>query len=230
MSIRTPLRLAVWVMERCGVDPAVVGDVAELDLVHPSNVQLAREMSVAVTRRVAAGIRRNRLLAVRRAVTAAGVLWVLSYTAAGHAPVNLAATLHVDHVSSGWLDGSAAPGRTRVVPAVTFDIKNVSDAPLGPVQLNVVFRRTSDAHDWSDVFRRAATRRQPLAPGAGTATMSIESAAGYTGDESGDRLLQHAQFVDATATIYARQGSEEWTSLGSYPVQRVLIAHTQPQR
>ena len=223
MTMRTPLRIAVWLMERCGVDDPVLGDVIELDMVSPSNLQLVRDVLGAICRRMAAGVRKNRPQAIRRAATGAAVVWVVSYTAAGHQPVNLADALHVEHASAGWLDGTDSTGRTRVVPSVSFELKNAGTVPLAPVQVNVVFRRASESHDWSDGFRRAAPRRDPLDPGETTATLSVESSAGYTGSDPGARLLDNTRFVDVTVTIYARQGSEDWTSLGSYPVQRALI-------
>lgn len=222
MTARPPLRVAVWLMERCRVDDAVIGDLIELDHTHRSSRRLWREALMAIGRSTAARVGHDAPQTVRRVATAAGVVWVLSYTAAGHQPVDLGSVLRVEHVSTGWLD-AAADGRTRVVPSVAFELKNVGSAPLAPVQVNVVFRRASDAHDWSDAFRRAATRRQPLAPGASTGPITVESPAGYTGSDPGIRLLDNTQFVDAAVTIYARQGSEGWMSLGSYPVERVLV-------
>lgn len=221
MSMRSPLRMAVWVLERCGVDEPVLGDVIELDAAHPSNVQLVREVLVAVSRHAGASFRGNQPQALRRLATVAGVAWLLSYTAAGNQPVNLAASLNVVHMTTGWREMTA--DRTRIVPSVEFELKNVGGVPLAPVQVNVVFRRASESHDWSDAFRRAATRRNPLTPGASTPTLTVESTAGYTGDDPGARMLDNTQFVDVAVTIYARQGSEDWTTLGSYDVQRVLI-------
>ncbi len=47
-------------------------------------------------------------------------------TAACGPPMDLSTGLQVDAVSSGWLDAGNVDGKNKVVPAVSFRLKNAS--------------------------------------------------------------------------------------------------------
>jgi hypothetical protein len=128
----------------------------------------------------------------------------------------------VEAVSGGWFETDTPSGRTRLVPTVSFQLKNVSDATVPSVQVNVLFRRITESHEWSDVFRRAITSRG-LMSGSTTEPITVLSSAGYTGDEPTAHLLRHSQFVDTAVSIYARHGSGDWTCLGEYPIPREIV-------
>ena len=52
----------------------------------------------------------------------------------------------------------------------------------------------------------------------------MKSQLGYTGSEqSRQEMLQNAHFVDAKVELSAKYGSQQWTRLGSYPINRQLI-------
>ena len=55
--------------------------------------------------------------------------------------VDARAALQIESVSSGWVDAGSAGGSHKIVPSVSFRVKNASASTLAPVQVNAIFRR-----------------------------------------------------------------------------------------
>lgn len=219
------LRAAVRIMDRCGVDDAVVGDLLEMWEARPSTWRLWREVMVALVSRGMRHVRDNGPQTFRRLATLGAVAWLFVYLIPSSPHIDIASSVHVEDVSGGWLETDAGFGRTKLLPTVTFQLRNVSGAPLSSVQVNVLFRRMGDNSTWSDVYRRAVTSTA-LQSGTSTAPIVVQSPVGYTGDEPAPRLFAHSHFVDTTVAIYARHGSDGWTYLGEYPLPRQIVAHS----
>ena len=213
---------AVRLLDRCGVDDAVVGDLLELYEARPSAVRLWREVLMAVFARGVRHVRENKPQTLRRVATGIAVIWFLGYSLSGSAHVDIASSVRVEDVSGGWFETDAANGVTRLLPTVSFQLRNVSPAPLSSVQVNVLFRRMGDQAAWSDVFRRAVAT-QALASGTSTEPIVVQSPVGYTGDEAATRLLSHSHFIDTAVAIYARHGADGWTYLGEFPLPRQIV-------
>src|SRR6185436_13518476 len=97
--------------------------------------------------------------------------------------VDLTHGLQIDVVSTGWHQSIGNREQIKLVPAVSFNVKNVSDQKLGMLQVNAVFKRIDQDHEWASGFLTAAGS-DGLAPGASTNTMFVASPLGYTGTES----------------------------------------------
>jgi hypothetical protein len=136
--------------------------------------------------------------------------------------VDLTHGLQIDVVSTGWYESTASPEQIKLVPAVSFNLKNVSDQRLGTLQVNAVFKRIDQADEWATGFLTAAGS-EGLAPGASTRTMFVASPLGYTGTESRVDMLKNSHFVDAKVQMFAKYGSRTWTPIGEYPIARQLI-------
>jgi hypothetical protein len=142
---------------------------------------------------------------------------------AGCAPkVDLTKGLQVSIASSGWYDAGIVDGKNKVVPSVTFTLKNASDQTLSQLQVNALFRRVTEQDEWGSGFLTAAGTNG-LAPGATTDPLTIRSQLGYTGTDPRQELLKNKLFVDAKVELFAKYGSAQWTKLGEYPIQRQLI-------
>lgn len=157
---------------------------------------------------------------MRRLLTAvAGVL-----LCAGCGPtIDLTQGLKVDVVNTGWYDMGIVNGQNRLVPTVTFSLKNVSDRRLGALEVNALFRRVSDKDEWGSGFLVVNGSKGILA-GATSDPITIKSNLGYTGsDQSRQEMLSNSHFVDAKVELFAKYGSAQWTRLGEYPIERKII-------
>jgi hypothetical protein len=150
-------------------------------------------------------------------------LAVVSSVACGPT-VDLTKGLQVTIINSGWYDLGIVNGQNKLVPTVTFTLKNVSDQKLVTLQINALFRRESENTEWGSGFLTVAGS-QGVAPDATTAPITIKSQLGYTGsDESRQEMLQNTHFVDAKVELFGKYGSTQWVRLGSYPITRQLLA------
>jgi hypothetical protein len=138
-------------------------------------------------------------------------------------PIDLSTGLQVDAVSTGWLDAGNVDGKKKLVPAVSFRLKNASDQKLAMLEVNARFRRVGDENEWGNGLVTAAGS-SGLAPGAATSALTVRSQLGYTGIESGAEMLDNSHFVDARVDLFARYGSTNWTRLGEYAIARRLIS------
>ena len=160
-----------------------------------------------------APVRLLRLLAI--------LLVVLPSTACGPV-VDLTKGLQILDVSTGWFDAGLVDGQNKLVPVVSFKLKNVSDQTLVTLQVNALFRRVAEKDEWGSGFLTAAGTAG-LAPGATTQTLTIKSNLGYKGPEPRQEMLRNSLFVDAKVELSAKYGSSQYSRIGEYPIKRELI-------
>jgi hypothetical protein len=137
-------------------------------------------------------------------------------------PVDLTQGIQVVDVSTGWWDAGVVDGQNKLVPSVTFKLKNVSDQKLDVLQANVVFRRVTEDKEWGSAFVKI-TGTEGLSPGATTPSQTVKSQLGYTGTESRQQMLANSQFVDAKIQLFAKYSNTQWQKVGEYTVPRTLI-------
>src|SRR5262245_15972626 len=107
--------------------------------------------------------------------------------------VDVAAALHLESVATGWAEAArsdagnststsnattATNAANKIVPMVSFTVRNASDRTLAPVQINAVFRRVGESSEWSNGIVTAAGS-SGLAPASETSLLVIKGAAGY---------------------------------------------------
>ena len=143
----------------------------------------------------------------------------------GGPPVDLTQGLQIDIVSTGWYDAGIVEGKNKLVPSVSFTIKNLSDQELVSLQMMASFFRVSDtSSEWGNNLVRATTGGEGLAPGATTPELTIRSPLGYTGTDPRVEMLQNSQFVDATVKLIAKYAAIQWTHVREVPIARQLVA------
>lgn len=135
--------------------------------------------------------------------------------------VDLKNALQVTSVSTGWYDAGIVNGRNKLVPSITFRLKNTSDERVSDVSLNIVFRAEGETDDWDDVF----VQRVPFGDNRETDSITVRGERGYTGDPPQSRadMLKNSSFKDLTARVFARQSSSQWVELHTMKLERSLL-------
>jgi hypothetical protein len=136
--------------------------------------------------------------------------------------VDLAESIEVLDVSTGWYDAGIVEGKNRLVPSISFRLRNTSDETLPTLQVNALFRRVGETDEWGSAFLKVSGS-EGLPPGATTDLIVADSQLGYTGTEPRLEMFKNAYFVDATVEIFAKYGSQQWTLVGQYPIARELL-------
>jgi hypothetical protein len=152
-------------------------------------------------------------------------LWVVVaavLAAACAPPVDLTEGLEVLEVSTGWADAGIVGGQNKIVPSVSFRLKNRSDQPLKVLQVNATFRQIEGQEFGSQFIRVSGP--EGLAPGATTEILTAVSDKGYTGEDPRADMLSNKRFVDAKVELSAKHGAELLTRVAEFPIERRLLA------
>jgi len=131
--------------------------------------------------------------------------------------------LRLTDVNTGWYDAGIVEGQNKLVPSVSFRIRNISEEGISKVQLNAVFRAVNEPEKaWGDTMIRGIGSDE-LAAGASGNRLVMRSPLGYTGTEPRLVMLKNSHFVDATVTVFGRHGSRNWVKIGEFAVDRQLL-------
>ena len=130
---------------------------------------------------------------------------------------------------SGYSDGGIAQegqykGQNRLLPFVTFQLKNEGDLPIEYVDLTVAFWRVTDDGE-KDSKLIQAIGRTPLAPGATSDSITVRSDVGYTSPAAGAEFFLNPIFIDFKVKVFARRAGTNVT-LGELPVDRRVLPLT----
>jgi hypothetical protein len=158
---------------------------------------------------------------MRRRVAAFTVISLAACLFQGCTPkVDLKQALQVTDVTSGWFDAGVVQGKNKLVPSVTFKLKNTGSAHVPYVSLNLTYTFVGDQDHNDDVYvQRVDFQGQETQP------ITVRSTSGYTGDPPQTRaeMLQNSQFRDMDVQIFAKQSSAQWVELQRVRVARQLL-------
>jgi hypothetical protein len=135
--------------------------------------------------------------------------------------VDLSKALQVTDVQTGWYDDGIKDGKNKLVPQITFRLKNVSSEAITSVQLNVAFWKEG-ADGMTDEVILQAISSTKLEPGASTEPIRARSPVGYTTEGARADLFAHSLFKDMTARFFAKRGGSLF-KMGEFKIERVLI-------
>ncbi len=168
--------------------------------------------------------RAHPLLSLRRAPAALLVIASAAGLAGCSPRIDVKQALEVTDVVTGWYDAGLVEGhKNKLVPSVTFRIKNVSNETVTYVQFNAVFRVVGDVQELGSKLVRGIGG-DGLAPGQYAGPYTLQSDLGYTGEQPRVEMLQHGQFKDAQVEIFAKHGSDQWVKLSGVNITRQLLA------
>lgn len=165
-------------------------------------------------------------MSARRPLHTLILLLIAGVAAACGRSVDIKQTVEMIDTSGGWHDAGIVGGKNKIVPSVSFRLKKKPDADLSGLALNVVFRHppaagATTAEDWDEVFIQRASFKDA----SETEVLTVRPSAGYTGDppQSRQDILNHSQFRDVRAHVFAKVSSSQWVELGTIDVKRELI-------
>ena len=144
---------------------------------------------------------------------------VLTMTACS-GQADLKQALQVTDITTGWFDAGVVDGKNKLVPSITFRLRNTSQADVDTASLNIVFKYvdTGEEHDSIFVQRVDFSDKQ-------TEPITVRSQTGYTGDPPQTRadMLKNSQFRDLEAVVFVRQSTSQWIELHRVRIDRQLM-------
>lgn len=156
---------------------------------------------------------------VARLTMAALLLTAASCTSS----VDLKQSLEIADASGGWHDAGIVSGQNKIVPTATFRLRKKAQVDISRISINALFRaadgRESELNN--DVFVQRVDFE-----GEQTAPITLRAKNGYTAEPPQSRadMLKHSQFRDMRVQILVKQGSSQWTDVGSIDIKRQLVS------
>ncbi len=146
--------------------------------------------------------------------------------ATGCASRDVQKDLQIVDVRSGWYDLGQTkenPENIKIVPGVTFRLKNVSTESIAGVEIDGVFRNVKKDEVIDEHYVKAIPSTQSLAAGATSDPIVLRSRFGFTGTESRPQMFKNSLFVDYKITILGRHGRNNWARMAQIQIDRTSI-------
>jgi hypothetical protein len=133
--------------------------------------------------------------------------------------------LQVTDLTGGWYDAGIVDGKNKLVPSMSFRIRKPADVNVNTISLNIIFKRISPDKKTEEDLDEVFLQKVEFSEGTQTPLLTVRPQHGYTGDAPQTRaqILEHSQFWDGRAVVFAKQSSTTWVDLIRYDIPRVLI-------
>ena len=130
--------------------------------------------------------------------------------------------LELQDITSGYFDEGVVNGENKIVPTVSFKLRNKGTSDVSTVQTNTIFQIEGKDGPMDEVLTRAIDTNG-LAPQQSTNNLTVQSKIGYTGRQPRAEMLTNSLFQDVRARVYGKSGSGSWTLLGETVIQRRIL-------
>ena len=149
---------------------------------------------------------------------------IFAATAACGPEPDLSTALKVAPGVTGYRHAGTTPdGQHRLLPSITFQLKNDGDVPMTYVDLNVSFRQEGAVNE-SDSKLIKGIGATALEPGATSESITVEASVGYTSPVGNEQAFTSTEYKPFIIKLFAKRRCNT-TLLGEFPVDpRVLPA------
>jgi hypothetical protein len=152
-------------------------------------------------------------------------LWLITAWGCGPQPdittVKLVPQISGYHFAGIVPAGEQFEGQNRILPTVTFQLKNEGTLPVDYVDITVAFWPAGADSD-KDSKLIHAIGKAPLQPGATSDTMTVQSDVGFSSPLAPAEFFTSRFFVDFKVKVFARRSGSN-ASLGEITVERRVL-------
>jgi len=160
---------------------------------------------------------------IRRHALTLGLV-LAGMTAACGPDIDLTKALDFKVTESGYFDDGIHDGKTRLLPTITFQITNKSDASISSVVLLVTYHQDG-ADGELDSVQAEGIGSAGLAPGASTAAAEVRCPHGYTLEGARADFFTNSLYRDVVAKVFARKRAG-YMPLGAFKIDRRILEPT----
>jgi hypothetical protein len=157
-----------------------------------------------------------------RAVAVLVACLTVASSGCGVPNVDLAATVKVGDVTTGWFDAGIVNGKNKLVPSASFTITNGSQVKLSTLQVFSVFRFLNESEELGSSLV-VLHGSDALAPSAKSKPITVRGTWGFTGEQPRGQMLMHKDFRDARVQIFVKYGPGAFVKLTELKLQRQLL-------
>jgi len=154
---------------------------------------------------------------------------LVACAAAGCAPAADLTKLEITETFSGWYDFGVVAGLNKLVPSISFRLKNNGSQPVDTVQLTVSFWQEGRDGE-QDSAEVKGIGAEAVAPGASSEPILVRSTVGYTTSGARAEIFTNPEYKDWIVKIFAKRGGKI-VPIGEMKIDRRIIpqaASSQP--
>ncbi len=152
------------------------------------------------------------------------IVWLAASAACAPQP-NLATDLKLVPGLTGYYDDGVKGGLNRILPSITFTLKNVGPLPISNVDLVAAYWEVG-ADGESDSRQIRGITGAPLEPGATSETITVRSTVGYTHEGPRADMFTNSRYRGFVVKVFAKR-SGKTTKLGEFPIDARLLPAVQ---
>jgi len=160
-----------------------------------------------------------RLIKLSLALAAAALALVASPACGPE--VDLAKSVQIVTVSSGYYDMGVVDGKSKIVPEAIVAVKNIGSRNLPGFQMSATFWRSGDDAEKAEKIVPHLVAKD-LAPGATSESIVLRSDFGYTPEMSRAEAFASSYFKDFTAKVFGKVGGRI-AKLGELTIERKIL-------
>jgi len=152
------------------------------------------------------------------------VLAALALSACSSKSVDLPKALEVTDVSTGYFDAGIVEGsKNKIVPTISFRLKNVSADPISSVQVIAKFNVIGDPEELGSAPYVSAIGPDGLAPGQSGKQVVMKTNLGYTSEAPRTAMFTHSMFKDVQVEVFGKYRAQQFQKLGTFKIDRQLL-------
>lgn len=143
-------------------------------------------------------------------------------TSAACENLDLKTAVQLTDVSSGFYDAGITPdGLNKLVPSLTFNVRNAADQKLSSIDMVVLFWAAGKDAEMDELVVKVIGG-EGLEPGASSPPVVLRASVGYTTGGPRADIFTNREFLDVTAKLFIKRGGRI-VPAGEYKIDRRVL-------
>ncbi len=130
-------------------------------------------------------------------------------------------SFEIIYVSSIWDVAHYEKGKVKIVPSITFKIKNIGKKPIQHVIVNGIFELEGFQVDLGDSWKPLFTKK-PLMPGQISQSITLKSNYGYTASSRKAFYDNYDKWKRCWVTIYVKWNGSKYVKLKKFEIEKKI--------
>ncbi len=136
-------------------------------------------------------------------------------------PEEVKSTMKILHVKSLWTYKYRSHDEVRIVPEISFQIKNIGKKPIQHLIANVIFELEGLNQELGNGWKPIITKK-PLMPGEISEPITIKSGFGYRATSVKAFYNNYYQWKRCWATLFIKWNGSKYVKFGVYEIRKYI--------
>ena len=157
-----------------------------------------------------------------RTTLAIALLSLVGLAGCGTPNIDIASTIKVTNIDTGWFDLGVVNGQNKLVPSASFTVTNTGSERISALQVFSVFRFIGEKEELGSSMVQLHGK-DALGPHATSKTVTVRAIWGASSLKPRAEMLLAREMQDAHVEIFAKFGSGQFIPIADVPIRRQLL-------